>query len=389
MPPKTKRRLVYGAIGAVVLLLIVLALIPDPVEVDVVPVERGPMVVTVDQKGETRVRERFVVTAPIASRVRRIAFREGDRVEEGAVIALLESVPLDPRERQTAEARVQSALESLRQAEAGARRAVTEADLASRERSRIEKLAAEGVISDEVRDQAVARATGAQRELEGARHRARSAAADLDATRAALIGEGGAARSIELRSPASGRILSIAERSERIVAPGEPVATIGDATELELVIDVLSRDAVRISPGNRVIVDDWGGDRPLEGRVRVVGPGGYTKVSALGVEEQRVDVVADVSNPPPNLGDAYRFEARIVVWEGSDVVKVPVSALWRAGEEWSVYVIDGGRARATRVDIGRRNQTEAEVRSGVREGVRVIVHPPNEVDDGARVRARE
>jgi HlyD family secretion protein len=189
-----------------------------------------------------------------------------------------------------------------------------------------------------------------------------------------------------VKSPVAGRLFRIPERSERIVAAGQPVLEIGDAQQLELVIDVLSEDAVRIRPGNRVVVERWGGDRPLYGVVRLIEPSAFQKISALGIEEQRVNVIADLSEAPPELGDAYRVEAQIVIWESPSVLKVPVSALARVEEEWSVFTVEGGRAVRRRIEIGQRNPLEAEVVSGLDEGAVVIVHPSFEVRDGVRVK---
>jgi HlyD family secretion protein len=191
---------------------------------------------------------------------------------------------------------------------------------------------------------------------------------------------------MDVRAPVDGRVFRVPQRSERIVAAGEAILELGNVRQLELVIDVLSEDAVKIRPGNRVIVDQWGGEQPLEGVIRLVEPSAFTKISALGIEEQRVNVIADLKEGPPSLGDAFRIEGKIVIWESGDVVKVPISALARGDQGWSVFLVENGRAKQRTIEIGRRNPLEAQVRSGLREGEVVIVHPGSEVRGGVRVR---
>jgi HlyD family secretion protein len=190
---------------------------------------------------------------------------------------------------------------------------------------------------------------------------------------------------VAVRSPVAGRILRITEKSERVVAAGAPLLTLGDPQKLEIVVDVLSQDAVKVRPGMDMLIEGWGGGRTLHARVRTVEPYAFTKVSALGVEEQRVNIVGDFVDPPGPLGDGYRVEARIVAWRADQVLKVPVSALFRQGEAWAVFVVEGGRARLRMVEPGQRGAQEAEIRSGLREGETVVRHPANELKDGARV----
>ena len=191
---------------------------------------------------------------------------------------------------------------------------------------------------------------------------------------------------IDVRSPVAGHVLRVHEESERIVAAGTPLLEVGDPGDIEVVVDVLSADAVRIRPGAPVAIEDWGGEQPLEARVRLVEPSGFTKVSALGVEEQRVNVVADFVDGPGALGDGYRVEARVVVWEAPDVVRVPGSALFRRGDAWHVFVVERGTARLRRVEVGHRGSFEAELLAGLEPGERVVLHPSDRVQDGVRVR---
>jgi HlyD family secretion protein len=386
-----KRQLVYGGLIVVVVAVTIASLMPDRVPVETRLVEQGPMTVTIEARGETRVRDRFVVTAPVSGRIGRIDLREGAQVEPGMLLARITAAPIDPRQREEARARVASA-EALRQEAAAAVGAAQSAHgLAARERERAERMVGEGVATEQMLDQARSAEDRARQELAAARQRLAAGTANVAAARATLAtpetNDGG--RVLEVRAPVSGTIFRVPERSERVVMAGQPILELGDAHQLELVIEVLSEEAVRIRPGQRVVVDRWGGDRPLHGTVRLVEPSAFRKISALGIEEQRVNVIADVSDAPPELGDAYRVEAEIVVWEHDSVVKVPVSALARMGDQWSVFVVENGVARQQPIEIGHRNPLDAEVTAGIEPGREVIVHPGFEIRDGARVRVRE
>ncbi|HEX7707468.1 MAG TPA: efflux RND transporter periplasmic adaptor subunit [Thermoanaerobaculia bacterium] len=383
-----KRQIGYGVAALVILIITVMALLPDPVPVDTAAVERGAMSVTIESRGETRVVDRFVITAPVSGTIQRIDLREGAQIDAGQVVARIVSLPIDPRQREEGVAHVAGAEATRREAAAAVATAEAAWGLARRERERIESLAGEGVAAGQTLDQARIGEERSRREVEAARQRLQAATSNLAAARAAIFTpeQSGTRGVLEVRSPVAGRLFRIPERSERIVSAGTPILEIGDARQLELVIDVLSEDAVRIRTGNRVVVDQWGGDRPLHGTVRLVEPSAFQKISALGIEEQRVNVIADLTDPPAELGDAYRVEARIVVWESERVLKVPVSALARIEQQWSVFVVEDGRARRQPVEIGRRNPLEAEVVKGLEEGAIVIVHPSFEIGDGVRVR---
>jgi HlyD family secretion protein len=378
---------------------------PRPIAVDVATVRRGPMVVTVDEEGETRVRERYVVAAPTSGRLLRIRLDEGDPVAAGAAVARIEPAPLDPRDLAAAEARLEAAEATRRAASARMGRAEAALAQARRDAARTEQLHRAGTISDDAREKARLAETSAVREHEEARFAADAAAHEIEAARALLIaasagappsGDGprsgppcaSGAPCIEARAPVAGQVLRVLEESERIVVAGTPLLEVGDPAALEIVSDLLSRDAVRVRPGARVLVEDWGGLGALEARVRLVEPSGFTKISALGVEEQRVNVVSDLVEPEPRLGDGYRVEVRVVVWEGADVVQAPASALFRAGEDWAVFVVEGGRARRRVVEVGEQGTFEAAVRDGLAEGETVVLHPSDRLRDGARVSPR-
>jgi HlyD family secretion protein len=387
-----RRKWLFVVLGVVVLGIVGLGLLPEPVPVEVASVERGPLVVTVDEDGETRAHDRYVISAPVAGRLGRIELHEGDTVRSGQVVAQLGSLPLSARERQEQLARIAAADALLREARERVRHAETDHAQARRERERVEALLRDGLISSQEAEHARVMETTSENELQAARFHAQSAQADLEAARAARMAldgsRDGASAVIPVRSPVNGKVLRIADKSERVVAAGEPLVVVGDPAQMEIVIDLLSTEAVKVEPGMMVHLEGWGGDRVLRAKVRRVEPLAFTKVSALGVEEQRVNVIADFVDPPGPLGDAFRVEARVVLWSGEDVLKAPASALFRRGEGWSVFVVEGGRARRRDVAIDHRSALEAEITDGLRAGERVIRHPANDVEDGRRVRVR-
>jgi HlyD family secretion protein len=396
------RRILGVALGAAALLAAGYYLVRAPaVPVELAEVTRGALRVTVDEEGETRVRERFVVAAPTSGRLLRIALDEGDSVGAGDVVARIVPSPLDPRDQAAAQARLEAA-QAQKQA-AVARRSLAEAALAQarRDAERADLLRKAGTISAEAHEQARLSLTRAREEGRAAGFAVDAAEHEVQAARAALLasrapgpraGSGGEPCSdgsgpcVDVRAPVPGEVLRVLEESERIVLAGTPLLELGDPGDLEIVVDVLSADAVRIQPGAEMVVEDWGGDAPLRARVRLVEPSGFTKVSALGVDEQRVNVIGDFVDPPGRLGDGFRVEARVVVWEGADVVRVPGSALFRRGDAWNVFVVDGGRARRREVEVGQRGTFEAEVRGGLEAGERVVLHPSDRVQDDVRVR---
>ena len=376
--------LVLVAVAAGILLLR-----PTALPVETGQVTRGPLRVTVDEEGETRAHDRFVVAAPVAGRLARVDLHDGDPVTAGQVVATVYPLPLDPRERRELTARVQAATAGQREAEARVARARADAEQARRERERHEQLATAGIVDRQTLERVRTTEVTTARELEAARYAVRAAAARVAAERAGLVAlePAGAGRLIQLRSPVPGRVLRVLEKSERTVTAGTALLEIGNPAGLEVVVDILSADAVKVRPGAAVILESWGGDRPLRARVRTVEPAGFTKVSALGVEEQRVNVVADFVDPPDGLGTGYRVEARIVVWEGASVLQVPTSALFRHGQEWALFAVAAGRARLRQVQVGQQGSAAAEILSGINEGAKVILHPGNVLRDGDRVKA--
>jgi HlyD family secretion protein len=376
-----------------------LGFMPRAVPVDVAGVKRAPLTVTVEEEGKTRVRERYTVSAPVAGYVRRIELKAGDAVAAGQVLALIEPAradALDPRTRAQAQAQASAAQAALAAAQENARAAAAAAQLAQQERARAESLRQSNFVSAQALDSARTAETRARAAGAAAQHAVRVARFDLATARAALastarLQSGGAAERVKVAAPVAAHVLKLLHESEGAVAAGQPLLEIGDPASLEVEVELLSTHAVKVAPGSKVILDRWGGEQPVAGRVRVVEPSGYTKISALGVEEQRVRVIVDFTSPREawaRLGDGYRVEARFVLWEGQDVLQLPTSALFRQGEGWAAFVIDGRHARLKPVVIGQRAGLSTEVLSGLAAGDRVVAHPDETIRDGVRVKPR-
>jgi len=368
-------------IGVVLIVLLGFGLRPRPAPVETAPVTIGPLRATVSEEGKTRIRQRYVVSSPVTGQLRRVPFKPGAEITPGAVLALIEPMtasPLDTRSRAMAEARRDSAIASLEKT----RSAHT---LALSELKRVEKMFSDKTVSPQDYESAQMRETTAAREVVAAEGELRSAEAQL------AVADPGATTSpalVEVCAPVAGRVLHVFQESERPVSAGTPILDVGDPTDLEVVIELLSRDGAALAPGTKVELEQWGGSKPLDARVRLVEPAAFTKISALGVEEQRVNVVADIVTPLPEratLGDNFRVEARVIVWETDKAAKVPVSALFRRGSSWSAYVMRGGRAALLPVTPGRSSGTETQVIEGLKEGDEVILYPGDRVKDGQRV----
>ena len=362
------------------------ALRPQPVLVETATVRRGPLRVSIEEEGETRIHHRYVTASPVAGRLERITLHPGDAVVAGEVVARLDPAPLDPRSRRQAEARLAAAEASQREAAALVRRAEAALEQARQTLRRVEKLARDQVIAADALDAARTATRTAESDLEAARFRARAAAFDVANARAVLLdasaGESGG--TVPVLAPVGGRVLRVCEECEKVVPAGTPLLELGDPGELEVVVDVLSSDAVQVRPGAPMWLDAGDGNM-LRGRVRSVEPSGFTKVSPLGVEEQRVNVIGDLVDRPSSLGDRFRVEAQIVLWESKDVLQVPAGALFREGEGWAVFAVEDGRARRRSVRIRHRNPDAVEILAGLKAGETVIVHPSDAVEEGARV----
>jgi len=402
--PPTKRakkggwkKLIGIAVGLVLAIFIITGLMPKPVEVETSEITRSPLTVTVLEEGKTRIRNRYIISPPIAGYLKRIPLRAGDRVVEGeTVVATIVASPanfLDPRAKAQAEAAVQSAEAARMQRNEQVSSAAAELDLARKELSRARTLRDKGAISVQEHDAAINRVDMLSNQLGSAQFAAKVGEFELQQAMAALTQyEGDAVASgkpLEIRSPVSGYVLNVIEESARSVTPGMPLMEIGNPKDLEAEIELLSSDAVGVSPGATVSIEQWGGNEPLEGRVVLIEPGGFMKVSALGVEEQRVKVRVNFTNlPEGKLGDRYRVEARIQTWHEDNVLQIPTGALFRRGSTWMTFVVEGGKAHSREVQIGPNNGLSAAVKSGVAEGEIVILHPSDAVSEGTPVRVR-
>ena len=383
-----------------VLAAIVYGFIPKPVLTDMVKAVRGPLKVTVEEEGKTRVKDRFTLSAPVPGFMKRLNLKVGDRVVKGQTLVEIEPLRshlLDPRSRATAEAAVSSAEASLRAEEERVQAAAADADYAQRNLERMQKLYEQHLIAKESYDQSEATAKRSRAVLLSAEAAAKAAGSEVIRARTAL--QYSAADNAEIQgrivlisAPVDAAVLKLHRESEGVVQASEPIVDLGDPRKLEVTVEVLSADAVRIKPGMPVTFERWGGNATLSGTVRIVEPTGFTKVSSLGVEEQRVlvivDIVASDSQAEQSLGDCYRVEASFTIWEGKEVLQVPAGALFRKQDGWAVFVVENGRALTREVKVGHRTGLAAEILSGLSVGEEVISHPDNSIEQGIRVRSR-
>jgi HlyD family secretion protein len=393
-----RRKLWVACIILVVVLAILYGFLPRTQEVDLVRLTRGPLQVTIEEEGRTRLKERFVISAPTAGYMRRIEAKVGDPVKKGEVLVVLEplrSQALDPRSRAEAETVVSTAEASLAAAVEKERAASADADYAEKRLTRIANLHSRGSVAKDQFDQTESEAKKARAVQLSAGAAADVARSELERAKTTLrnfstVKRGG--ENVEVVSPGGGAVFKIHRESEGAVHAGESLLEIGNARDLEVRVEVLSSDAVRIRPGMAVLFKRWGRDEPLAGRVQRVEPAGFTKLSSLGVEEQRVLVIVDITSPAETwrvLGDGFRLEAHFVVWEGGDILQVPTSALFRSGKEWSVFVEENGKARRRAVDVGQRTGLTAQVLSGLKENEIVVAYPDDTISNGAKIRQRK
>jgi HlyD family secretion protein len=395
---KLRRRLLPLTVGLLLAGFLVYAFWPRPAAMDLAPAVRGPLKVTVDEDGKTRIKDRYIVSAPLTGRLVRITLHPGDRVVAGkTVLAAIEPCDpglLDDRARAEAEARVKAAEATRSQAGPKFERARVAHRYAAGELDRVRKLVTVGGASAQEYADQQTKDRQAHEELKTAQFAMQIADFEVDLARAALTrtrqrSPGDAENwRFDILAPVSGRVLRVLQESTAVVTPGHQLLEVGDPSDLEVEVDVLSSDAVKIAPGGQVFLERWGGDETLRGRVRLVEPAGFLKKSALGIDEQRVNVIIDFVDPPEKytrLGHAYRVEARIVVWSADDVVKVPAGALFRQGEDWTVYAVEEGRVQLRRIEVGRSNGLETEIRGGLSEGESVVLHPGDKIQAGARV----
>ena len=399
MPKGFWKILAYLAIAAFILGMFAYSFAPTPVTVEARPVVQGNVEVTVEDDGKTRIKEKYTISAPLSGRLDRVQLHAGDLVLAGNTIltTLNPTAPtlLDARSRAEAEARLKAAESARKRSEPAVQVAREKVRHYTEEYERAKQLFERaGSTSHEERDRAEHLMRIANEELRIAEFAVQISEYELELARAALVHTRRPEESkdtnaddwrITIRSPIDGRILRVFQESSAVVTAGTPLMEVGDPSDLEVAIDVLSSDAVKVSPGNRVWLEDWGGAHPLKAHVRHVEPSGFTKVSPLGIEEQRVNVIIDIDSPlkeRPTLGDDFRVEARIVVDEARNVLKVPSGALFRQGDSQAVFVVNDGKAKLRRVTVGRRSSLEAEVISGLTEGEKVVVYPSDKVRDG-------
>jgi len=411
MNPTMKRLLIWSLLGVVLALALALLLWPRAVPVDIAVVTRGPLIVSLAETGRTRVRDTFVLSAPVTGRLARIEAEPGEPVLRGdtvlAMIAPIEPALLDRRSLRQAQAAMDAAEDAA--ALAAAELAGTEADseFATAELERARRLRTGNMISVRELDLAIHDQRAAQAAVETARAALAMSQHELERARAQLLLPGdvsidadgaedaaaggeasGTTTGIAVRAPVDGTVLAVRRESAGLVAAGEPLIDIGDTRDLEIVVDLLSTDAVKVQPGQSVVIDEWGGTGELEGRVRRIEPLARTKVSALGIEEQRADAIIDLISPVearPGLGHGYQLDVGIVLWEGEAVLTVPLTALLRVDDNWALYIARDGRATRREVTIGRRTDLEAEIVSGLEPGDRVVLHPSDRVGDSVRI----
>lgn len=396
MEAPVKKRLILSAAAVIVVLLLIYGFWPKPISVDTVRVERGPMNVTIEEEGMTRVKDRYVISAPVAGYARRITFEVGDTVAAGQMLLQLDPMPsdvLDPRRHAEARARLSAAQANLNAAREAVHAAAADSEYTTSELNRIQGLFDSGAATQQTLDQVTREANRARAHKASADFSVQVARYEVEAARSVLeysaAGPNGRENDqVKILSPVDGSILKKYRESEGVVSAGQSLIEIGNPSSLEVQVEVLSADAIQIRPGTPVQFRRWGGSDSLAGSVRVIEPTGYTKISALGVEEQRVWVIIDITSPEQmwnRLGDGYRMVADFIIWQSGDELKVPSSALFRQSKDWATFLVNGNRAHLTKVQIGKQSGLQTVINSGLNQGDRVIIHPPETLEDGMRI----
>jgi HlyD family secretion protein len=394
-----KKKAMISAVVLLVLALLVWAFMPTPREIEIATVTQGRFERSVQEDGKTRLRDRYVVSTPLTGRVARINLKQGDTVQHGATVATLWPVSpalLDERARAEQVARIGAMQASVARTQANVERASAALDNARAELKRSETLAQQGFVSPNQNETGRLNVRLREKELDSARQEENAARHELDQSRIALkqfsqTTQDGQQRTYPVKAPVSGKVLKVPQQSEGVMAAGTPLMEIGDPTQLEVVVDILTEDAAQIKPGTLVQLANWGGPDVLEGTVRLIEPAAFTKVSALGVEEQRVNAIVDITSPPDKwqtLSDGFKVDVRLLVQVVENAVKVPVSALFPVGARSALFVLDKGHARLQEIEVAARNGVEAWVKSGLTPGTQVIVYPDTKLKDGDRVKAR-
>lgn len=396
---KWMKHLLLVVLAAVIIIVGYFSFQPKPVVVDMDTVSRGRLEVTVDEDGKTRIKEKYIVSTPVGGRLQRVELREGDAVHcNQTVLAVVQPGNpdlLDARSLAQAKAQVAAAKAAVERSEARSKQLEIELGQAKKDFDRAKKLVKSKAISSSEFEKTQASYRASSELYRSSVFDNDIANYELELAEAAMVhfesdsDDAGSAEYFSIESPIDGVVLRVLRESTTIVSPGMELMELGDDNDLEVVVDVLSTDAVKIRPGTKVYLEQWGGEERLEGIVRLIEPAAVEKISALGVEEQRVNVIVDFEQGQHELlellGDGYRVEARMVVWQSDDVLKVPTSALFRETNQWSVFRVEDGVARLTRVDVGHRNDNEAEVVSGLNDGDTIILHPGDNLYSGSKV----
>ena len=388
MNKKLKKWMMLAGGIVVVLVLIVLMMRPSSVSVDTAMVQHGTLSIQVEEQGRTRARQRYSVAAPVSGQLLRPDVQVGQRVQEGDVLVRIAPPLEDPRTEATARAELAAAQARQRETEAMLEETRGNYQRTLSEAQRRSELYGKGLISIEERNQYAQNADAAKARLASAEASLAAARARVQSARSQLLGMNDVDEGmVDVQAPVSGQVLQIFEESARVIQAGSPLFELSAGNALELVIDVLTQDAVTIQPGDPIEVVGWGLNTTLHGVVRYIEPRAYTKVSTLGVEEQRVNVIGDLSEPPDSLGAEYRIHAAIVTWSGEGVLLIPTSAIFRRSGAWHTFVIDSGVARLQKLELGQRGTEQAEVLAGVQEDAQVILFPSDLIEDGVRVEA--
>ncbi|MCX5848753.1 MAG: HlyD family efflux transporter periplasmic adaptor subunit [Deltaproteobacteria bacterium] len=393
-----RRKILIISVILIVVFLLIYGFLPKTQAVDVVSVTRGPLQITIEEEGRTRLKERFIISAPTAGYMRRINAKVGDTVKNGQVVAVLEplqSQALDSRSRATAQTLVSSAEASLGAAVERERVTTADAGYLEQRRERLKALYDKGSIAKDQFDQINSEAQKARALQRSAAAEVNVAKSELERTKVTLRDFSAGKRdgnAVDVASPVNGAVFRVYRESEGAVNAGEPLMDIGDSKNLEVRVEVLSSDAVKIKKGTEVLFKRWGSDETLTGKVRLVEPAGFTKISSLGVEEQRVLVIVDITSPPDKwsvLGDGFRMEAHFIIWEGKNILQIPASALFRSGTKWAVFVEERGKARNRVVEVGQRNGLAAEIISGLKENEKIVAYPDDSISNGTKIRSRK
>lgn len=395
-----RRKVLVISVLTIVVVLLIYGFLPKTQTVDIVSVTRDPLQITIEEEGRTRLKERFTVSAPTAGYMRRINVKVGDPVKKGQIVAVLEplqSQSLDPRSRATAQAAVSSAEATLNAAIERERMAKADAGYIEQRLERLRALYAKGSISKDQFDQIASEAQKVRALQNSAAAEVNVAKSELERAKITLQNFTAVKRNskndaVSVSAPLSGAVFRVYRESEGAVNIGEPLVDIGDVKNLEVRVEVLSSDAVKIKKGTPVLFKRWGRDEPLTGIVRLVEPAGFTKISSLGVEEQRVLIIVDITSPSQKwniLGDGFRMEAHFIIWEEKNILQVPTSALFRSGTGWAVFVAEKGKARKRIVEVGQRNGLAAEILSGLKEKEKVVAYPEDSISDGTKIQARK